>query len=432
MIEKHGKKWRLRRRVPSRFHGIELRRMIKISLKTDSEAEAVKRAADLWQGLCDGWEAALAGESATAQQMHARAVADAQRLGLRYIPATDVAALPLPDLLNRVDAIATAAPGQRASVADAALGLIDVPRFMLSDVLETYIELTATDDTDKSPDQIRRSRNPKIKAMRELIESTGDKPMVDFTHDDALRQRQWLLARVKAGKISSGTAGKGQSIAMGILRRVNALKGLGLDLAFPGLSIDRGDAKQRASIPANWIRDKLLVTGALDGINEQAGAVVLIMVNTGARLSEIAGLQLRHIDIDGDTPLMHIRSDGRTLKNSHSARSIPLAGVSLLAARDALRRATSRCAGQSDWVFPRYAGKDALSAAVNKYFRENKLLPEGATIYGIRHGFEDRLIAAGVADRVRSDLFGHSLQRQRYGDGGGDAVRMKAVMSVAL
>lgn len=38
-------------------------------------------------------------------------------------------------------------------------------------------------------------------------------------------------------------------------------------------------------------------------------------------------------------------------------------------------------------------------------------------MYSLRHSFEDRMIAAGVDDRIRRDLFGHRLDRERYGKG---------------
>lgn len=38
-------------------------------------------------------------------------------------------------------------------------------------------------------------------------------------------------------------------------------------------------------------------------------------------------------------------------------------------------------------------------------------------MYSLRHSFEDRMIAAGVDDRIQRDLFGHRLDRERYGKG---------------
>ena len=68
--------------------------------------------------------------------------------------------------------------------------------------------------------------------------------------------------------------------------------------------------------------------------------------------------------------------------------------------------------------FPRYAGKNAAaSGVINKYLRENGLLPEGGTLYGLRHGFQDRLIEVEAPERIQADLMGHKIQRPKYGKG---------------
>ena len=82
---------------------------------------------------------------------------------------------------------------------------------------------------------------------------------------------------------------------------------------------------------------------------------------------------------------------------------------------------------------PRYVDKLGLSATLNKFLRENGLMPSGEhTVYGLRHSFEDRLLIAGVDERVRRDLMGHRLDREKYGDGGGLKLRHKAIVSIAL
>lgn len=55
---------------------------------------------------------------------------------------------------------------------------------------------------------------------------------------------------------------------------------------------------------------------------------------------------------------------------------------------------------------------------MNKYLRTHGLAETPRhTLYSLRHSFEDRMIAAGVDDRIRRDLFGHALNRERYGAG---------------
>ncbi|WAX93470.1 hypothetical protein N7E70_017465 [Aminobacter sp. NyZ550] len=54
--------------------------------------------------------------------------------------------------------------------------------------------------------------------------------------------------------------------------------------------------------------------------------------------------------------------------------------------------------------FPTYRFKDKISDTVNKFLRENGLLEtQRHTLYGLRHSFEDRMLKAGIDERVRRD-----------------------------
>ncbi|MEM9477911.1 MAG: tyrosine-type recombinase/integrase, partial [Pseudomonadota bacterium] len=138
-----------------------------------------------------------------------------------------------------------------------------------------------------------------------------------------------------------------------------------------------------------------------------ARAIVFIMADTGARLNEIAGLEAEDILLEASVPHILIRPNRtRALKTSHSERSVPLVGTALMAIR------------KHPDGFLRYAGKNAqASAAINKYLKDNNLLPDGATLYGLRHGFQDRLIEVEAPERIQADLMGHKIHRPRYGKG---------------
>ena len=74
-----------------------------------------------------------------------------------------------------------------------------------------------------------------------------------------------------------------------------------------------------------------------------------------------------------------------------------------------------------------------LSATVNKYLRANGLLETPAhSLHSLRHSFEDRMLAAGTLDRIRRDLFGHRLDRERYGKGASLAHLAELVRRIAL
>ena len=109
------------------------------------------------------------------------------------------------------------------------------------------------------------------------------------------------------------------------------------------------------------------------------------------------------------------------MKSVYARRVIPLAGVSLEAFK-----------GFPDG-FPRYRDNPTLSDTVNKFLRENGLLESSAhSLYSLRHAFEDRMLAAGVDDRIRRDLFGHRLTRERYGKGASLEHLLQVIQTVAL
>jgi integrase len=169
---------------------------------------------------------------------------------------------------------------------------------------------------------------------------------------------------------------------------------------------EKDESRDRPPFSDRWIREKILAPGALENLNDEARCILLALVNTGARPSEIAGLLPEHIHLDGPVPYISIEPEGRKLKNAQSKRHIPLVGVSLEAFKE-------RPKG-----FPTYRFKDKISATLNAFMRDNGLMEtEKHVLYSLRHSFEDRMIKAEFDDRMRRTLFGHKLDREKYGNG---------------
>jgi len=295
------------------------------------------------------------------------------------------------------------------------------PEITLSRALELFWTLAHDRTLRKSRDQLRIWKNGRIKAVTNLINIVGDKPIADITGDDVLDFRQWWLDKMAAENLTANSANKDMSHVSNILRTVNKLKRLSLELPLSDLSIKEGDKKTRPAFSTEWIAGKILAPGALDGLNIEARAILLGLVNTGYRPSEGACLTSAQIILDHAVPHISIEPVGRQLKSQYAKRKIPLLGVSLEAFRS--------CPDG----FPRYRDGQSLSATINKFMRENGLMetPEH-TLYGIRHAFEDRMLRAGIDGRVRRDLFGHSLTRERYGQGASLEQARELLSPVAL
>ncbi len=236
-----------------------------------------------------------------------------------------------------------------------------------------------------------------------------------------LQFSDWWWDKIAREGLTPNSGNKDFSHISSTLRLVVKKKRLGLILPLGGLSFSEGEKGTRAPFAENWIRDKILAPGAMAGLNTEARCLVLGMINTGYRPSEAQGLRKDHIRLDANVPHISIEPEGRTLKTSSSRRTLPLVGISL----EAFRACPEG--------FPRYRDKAGLSATVNKFLRENGLTPTtGHTLYGLRHSFEDRLLDRDVDERIRRDLVGHALTRERYGKGASLEKLAEVVQSVAM
>jgi integrase len=417
-----GKTYQLYKRVPTRYQSVDHRKLILLSLHTDSKSIATEKANGIWAQMVEAWEARLAGDTSDADKRFAAAKELAAVRGFRYLDASKVADLPIDDVLSRVEAVPTRAGIPDRIEAAALLGGAKGSDISVSKALELYWTL-ATDKTfGKSADQLRRWKNPRIKAIKNFTNVIGDKALNDISGDDMLDFRQWWMDRIQNDGLSANAANKDLIHLGNVLKTVNTMKRLGLVLPLSDLSFEQGEAGKRPPFSAAWIKDKIMADGALDGLNIEARAIMLAMINTGARPSELAALTPECIRLDDPVPHISIEGVGRQLKSYNAKRVIPLVGVSL----EALKGFHNG--------FPRYLGSSAsLSATVNKFLRENGLLETADhTLYGLRHSFEDRLLAGGVDERIRRDLFGHTLNRERYGDGASLAHLRDVIQPVAL
>ncbi len=406
-ITLRGSTYHLVKRVPRRYHDIETRKTIWISLHTDSKSEADNKAKQAWDEMIAAWEARLAGNDDDAFKRYEAAQALAQARGFRFRDADVVAKLPIEELLERVEAIPETNGKPDTVEARALLGTIDRPKLTIEGALDLYWDLAREDLIGKSDDQIRRWKNPRIKAIRNFVGVVGNRTLDEITRDDMLDFRQYWLERIEAGEVKPNSANKDFIHLSAVLKTVNKLKRLGLDLPFGELSFKEGEKQTRPPFSVDWIKTKLLAPGALDGLNAEARQILLGMINTGYRPSEGAALRKDAIRLDHAAPHISIEASGRQLKSPYSKRLIPLTGVSLEAFK------------AFPEGFPRYRkNSSSLSATVNSYLKNNGLLETPAhSFYSLRHAFEDRMISANIDDRIRRDLFGHRLDRERYGKG---------------
>lgn len=411
----------LRRRVPKRYEDVEPRSYVWMSMHTDLEDVARRKAPGIWDEMLEAWEAKMHGDSDDAEERFDAAKNLAAIRGFKYLPASRVARLPEREFLDRLSKVSRSDGTIDMKEADALLGGAEEPVITLSRALTLFWSLSRDRIDQKSEDQKRRWRSPRIKAMNNLIGLIGDIPLADLDADHMLDFRAWWMDRIEAEGLTKNSANKDLTHLSNVLRTVNKMKRLGLNLPLSDLSFTGGEKKTRPAFSVEWIKTKILAPGALDRLNVEARAILLGMVNTGYRPSEGQGLLPEHIRLDAAVPHISIEPVGRQLKNQYSKRKIPLLGISLEAFK------------AFPEGFPRYRDSSSLSATINKFLRNNGLLETPAhSMYSLRHAFEDRMLAAGIDERVRRDVFGHALNRERYGSGATLEMMQKLLEPVAL
>lgn len=295
------------RNVPVRYRAIEPRKEVWISLGTDSKTLAAQKAEQIWSRTIAGWEAKKAGDTSDAEKAFAAAQDLARAKGFRWLTAGEVVELPTHELVERAKAIRIHDGKPDLKEAAALLGGAQEPAITINRALELYFEL-ATDEATRgmSEDQIRRWKNPRKKAIGNFIAVVGDLAIDQITREHMLDFRDWWNKKLDKEGLTPNSANKDIGYVESTLRLVNEKKRLRLDLPFGKLRFkeDEDDEKVRPPFSETWIKDKLLAPGALYSLNAEACAVIHVMVNTGARPSEIVGLLPHHIKLDANVPHM--------------------------------------------------------------------------------------------------------------------------------
>lgn len=413
MIQRNGYFYYYRR-VPKHLAPIEPREHIKISLRTRDKALARKRALIHNESTERYWRELGAAPTIEDGDQYRAAVQTARLHGFVYRDIIDLSAnAELTEVVNRLLALRDATPAAEGNslLRDALLGTASRPEVLLSQAFDIYRPRCVDRLSGKSDLQIRKWENPRRLAIENFIRAVGDKPIADVCRKDVLAFQDWWIARIRDEGIRSATANKQLRQVRDILSSVVIACELSSDDAdvhtmFAKIQFLSTDGSRR-SFEASYVQDVLLTGDALDGMNNESRALVYLMADTGARVSEISGLLAEDIRLDTRIPFIHIRAnEKRDLKTPSSERKIPLVGAALFAAQ------------QFPDGLSRYSSADSASSQVNKYLRENRLNPtKQHSLYSLRHTFKDRLRDVQAPEEVIDNLMGHKSRGPKYGRG---------------
>ena len=260
-----GSRWFLRKAVPVRFQTVEKRAEVWKSLRTDSRSEALRRRDAVWDELVAGWEMRLAGQNDDAKAAFAAAERVLKAKALRYVPLEELTAASTAEIIARIEKIDVVGNRPDSATAAAVLGRVARPPILLSEVLELYWSMSKDSIREKSEDQVPRWRNPRIKAVKNLILVIGDKALDALTRDDMLAFRDWWEERIDIEELTANSANKDLIHLGSIIKKIDKRKRLGMHVSalLGDLSFAETDTVKRPSFSDAFIRDHILARARL-------------------------------------------------------------------------------------------------------------------------------------------------------------------------
>ena len=275
---------------------------------------------------------------------------------------------------------------------------------LLSEALETYLDLKGRDRSPSFESSVRRSVNY-------LIAELGDKPINRYSRKDALGLRDAFMRR----QLSVTSIKRN-------FNNINALTGLVCrELGHPAPATFRGlffkepgEQTQRLSVPDKQLQ---VLQAQCRKADDEARWLLALISDTGMRLSEAIGLSRDDIRLSEDTPHILIQPHPwRRLKTIGSKRRVPLIGSALWAAQ---RIITSH---DSTFAFPSFCNgqvlkSNSVSASLNKWLKLK--IGDKYVIHSLRHSLRDRLRAVDCPSEAADALGGWSAKTvgQSYGVG---------------
>lgn len=286
--------------------------------------------------------------------------------------------------------------------------LVSANAIRLSNAFELYLK---THQRGNDPAFIQKQQRD----WNTLIAIVGDVEFSDLSRDHARHVVDVLLKEGKKTTTVRRTVTNLSAVTAAAIREWELVR----RNPFEKLTIQGEGEDAKDAVVADHEQLQQIVAAMQSKASSASALLILMQLETGARIGELSGLAVDDVVLDHEVPhLVFQKRPWRSLKNKISERRIPLVGIALYAAECALalpRDGKGEDKGKG--LFQQYAqerGNDSASAAVNK-----RLKPWGMTSHGFRHTMEDRLREAGCPADVRNTIQGHTngSAAEKYGKG---------------
>ena len=277
----------------------------------------------------------------------------------------------------------------------------------LSEALQTYL-------TIKGAGKGKTFHAAAERACKYLIQASAAKDLHEYTRQDALDYRDYLITKGLAGSSITRVLNTLNSV----INFVSSEYALDVKNPFSRIYYDRSNKVQkRQPIPVDALRN---IQNECYHIDDDMRWLIALISDTGMRLSEAAGLHRDDIVLNDEVPHVVVQPHPwRNLKTVASERKIPLIGASLWAAERILSQTSN-----THFAFPRYnrsgqTNGNSASAALNKWLKS--YVPKCCSVHSFRHSMRDRLRAVDCPTEMIDQIGGWSKDTvgQGYGEGYG-------------
>ena len=275
---------------------------------------------------------------------------------------------------------------------------------LISDALDLYLRLKGK---GKNKTFIRTAN----RNIEYIIKVLGNKPIRSYSSSDASKFRDWLMEQ----GMSNSTLKRVFSSVKAIINLTINEYGLDITNPFSKAYLPSIDSDIRKSIP---LEDIKIIQSISKKEDDELRWLLLLLSDSGMRLSEALGLSKDDINLNCEIPHMRlIPHPWRRLKTRTSERYIPLTKNSEWACMRILEHNDDSTFAFSKYTSLKGCNANSASAALNKWLK-SKLIND-FVLHGFRHSFRDRLRAIECPSEIIDQLGGWSLRSigQGYGKG---------------
>lgn len=418
----HGQSVYFQRHVPADLRGRYPSKIIKRKLGpvTMAPAAIARRVAELDKAYSAEFDGLRAAPDATPSATKAHAIELMRRWGLQPAPAQNHPAAV--DLIHdHFDAKRGAwAGGDDEAYRDASppdyLSPVELAAWQalhgsrtdtIGDVFAVYVAASVKDS--------KQFTQAAERAKERMVGCLGDKPVGDVSREDARR----FVAHLLDGGIKTTSARRYLRTCCAAWNSYIKERGHKLSNHFAGLAIKQEgmDATPRGVYSPD---DLQAIRKACRDTDDDIRWLVALQIETGLRISEVAGCELADFKLDAETPHLELNRHPWRDTKTQTARNVALVGVSLWAAKRIVETATE---GQR-FAFPRYTSPNAKGEiecrgthASNTACKWLRSLGLAAGTHAFRHTIKDRLREVGCPKELHDRVTGHAGQTvgDKYG-----------------